>query len=75
MRKSAARFADRMKQVDLILSRALDSLSANGVTADRDAWIKPKIPTTDISATKWRLGEFMREFPSNFDFDKTFANI
>merc|ERR1719379_103562 len=28
------------KMVDLILSRALDSLSANGVTADRDAWIK-----------------------------------
>merc|ERR1719409_1333223 len=26
--------------VDLILARALDSLAANGVTADRDAWIK-----------------------------------
>ena len=28
------------KMVDLILSRALDSLSANGVSADRDSWLK-----------------------------------
>merc|ERR1719379_3299067 len=28
------------KMVDLILSRALDSLAANGVTADRDTWLK-----------------------------------
>ena len=26
--------------VELILTRAIDSLSANGVTADRDMWLK-----------------------------------
>jgi hypothetical protein len=40
-------------QVELILTRAIDSLAANGVTPDRDMWLKQAEEVRTTTRIRW----------------------